>query len=159
MNREVRWGTGVVQGVNGWEGRTGCGVCDRDSERGRERERKCVTGNNGWEVEIVSGWEQAGACDWGAVADIGGPDESTSGWDHEQMSNEWVRILWSSEGLSKWTNCWTNKWVMTVCLCRLRGRRWTRACAGKWMSEAWWKRLSERVMGVSDGCVDRKCQL
>ncbi len=112
MSIEARWGTVSSRGL--MKGRDRLDVqCVTETAREGEKKRKCVTGNNGWEVEGASGWEQERACDWGVVAEIGGPDESTSGWHYEWMSNEWVRILWSSEGLSKWTNCWTNKWVMT----------------------------------------------
>lgn len=114
MNRNTKWRGSVIQRVNEGEGQTGWAVCDRERQRGRESERKCVTGNNGWEVEGPSGCEQEKACDWGVVAEIGGTDERTSGWDNKRKWNEWVRILWTSDSLSKWTNCYTNKWVICV---------------------------------------------
>ena len=146
MNTEARWATVSSGGL--MKGREWLAVL-------QEKKRKCVwLGTMG---EKKTEWVRASMRLWSGGRDLGTRySKSTSGWDHEQM---WVRILRSSEGLSKWTNCWTNKWVMTVCLCRPRGCWCTWAHAGKWMSEAWWKRLSEWVMGVSDGCVDRKCQL
>lgn len=84
MNKKKRWGT--VSSRQLMKGRDGLDVkcvTETERERKRRRDRKCLTGNNGWEVEVETGWEQERACDWLVVADSEGPDENTSGWDNE----------------------------------------------------------------------------
>lgn len=55
----------------------------------REEEKEEVCDLKQW-VKSRSEWVRARAGMWQRS---GRPDESTSGWDCERMSNEWVRIL------------------------------------------------------------------
>lgn len=69
------------------------------------------------------------------MAEIGGADESTSGWDNERMRNEWVRIV-QTRKRAKQMNKLFNKQVGDSCECvGARGCECpcacTCACAGK----------------------------
>lgn len=101
MNTRVRWGTLLSKGLMG---HPDCNMWQRQPVD-KEAERESIwLGTMGEKYkEGVNG--NKSNHEWRVVAEIGGPDESTSGWDHERMSNEWVRVLWSRRGLSKWTNC------------------------------------------------------
>lgn len=160
MNREVS--ERVIHEVNEGTGRDGLDeeCVTETSTRGRERE--CVwqgaMGEKRKEQvdERMSVWRRSGGKDWG---------DQMRAWvagtiNECQMKGrgycEQVKA-WANEQIAKQTSGW--RLCVSVCSCKLWGRCCTCALAGKWMSEAWWKRLSEWVMGVSDGCVDRKCQL
>lgn len=157
MNSEARWGTVSSRGL--MRGRDRLHVWQ--IERARKERGSVWLGNNGW--------------------------EGASGWQREQTEERWQRSgdqmrarvagTMNECGMSGWEYCdqvtaWANEqiaeqtsgWRLRVCVRLWRSRGLPahvckRRARSEWMSEAPRKRLSERVMGVSDGCVDRKCQL
>lgn len=167
MNSEARWGTVSSMGL--MKGRDWLDVqCVTDIAREKGKAREIVWLGTMGEKLKEWGWQQERACDWGVVAEIG------TRWGHKWLGHwknvEWVGenivIKWRPEQMKKLLKTRVGDDCMFVYVCADCWGVGARVCVrsrapttNKWMSEAQWERLSERVMGVSDGCVDRKCQL